>query len=177
MPKSMIASPTILKFSFRHLPMELRLECWEAALRQQAQSYLVFVDLPDGRVWPTRQLCSALLSVNCESRRCSLKFFPTRLPVLRLVFVTSFAGSPSTRCNVEERGALYLNFESSLFVQSDMKDWFQRKRYDIPGHPDHRTTYSITLSKITQENECARVKRLSALQKFNIHQPYGRRED
>lgn len=159
-----VASSSGPKLTFSQLPVELRLQCWEAALQQEAQNCLVFVHEHSRKILPTRRLCSALLSVNSESRRCALGFYTTQLPVRGHEPLE--AGH--YKLNVQERNLLYLNLEVSMFVlTTEITEWTRNHQEKMPDGPGPWTKSKPMITTPLTTSECARIKRLLVLPAFS----------
>ncbi|KAI1262860.1 hypothetical protein F5Y18DRAFT_438669 [Xylariaceae sp. FL1019] len=68
---------------FQMFPTELRLDIWELALAEETSSKRLVI-LHDLRAIPRKKLCSPLLSVNTESRRCALKLYSIKLSIYQV---------------------------------------------------------------------------------------------
>ncbi|KAI1870334.1 uncharacterized protein JN550_005262 [Neoarthrinium moseri] len=115
---------------FGKLPYELRLMIWEMALAEESSCRTVLFDiLPSlgtikgpGSPWtiyPTKEMASAFLRVNQESRALALKHYPYKLNVYHYNqdAVGSMGSLASfTHKDADKRGALYLRFKDDAFA-------------------------------------------------------------
>lgn len=96
-------------FKFNKLPTELRFEVWKAYIH--AQRRLVILDDVYGRIRPSRDLVSILLSVNSESRVVAQSTYRMHLPVIR-ENLEDYQFENKGPC----RGVVYINPETDIFV-------------------------------------------------------------
>ncbi|KAK8129089.1 hypothetical protein PG984_010197 [Apiospora sp. TS-2023a] len=109
---------------FPNLPPEIRAQILEDALHQEVKGRLLLLHRCTGRIVPTKNNISALLSVSVEVRQAAKSFYSVRLPVFRMP-----PRRPGVLMTFEEWAVDTADWRWGRGIGPHGQSWTNRERY------------------------------------------------